>query len=247
MNTLTLGRDNRTHMYPAPETSRLAGNGMRDLLHDTALLVTSLSAGGTVRDAASFRERCGQLVDQLTDALSSRNCPEDVKCEALLAQCGLLDEVALRYLPGEGRTAWETHPMQVERFSIHDAGRRVIDNVEARLHESSPDVELLEYYAAILGMGFMGRTVREGDAKRTALIAALDTRLQALRADVDQPFLTETTGLRIPTGLRRLAPWLLVALACIVAIVVWIASNRTVDTQLAQIVPVKTHSEAIQR
>ncbi|MBB5409228.1 type VI secretion system protein ImpK [Paraburkholderia sp. HC6.4b] len=220
---------------------------MRDLLHDTALLVTSLSSGGAVRNAARFRGRCSQLADQLTDELAHRDCPEDVKREALLAQCGLLDEVALRYLPGEDRTAWETHPMQVERFSIYDAGRRVIDNVEARLHESSPDVELLEYYAAILGMGFMGRTVRESDAKRTALVAALDTRLQALRADVDHPFLTDTAGLRISSGLRRLAPWLLVALACIVAVAVWIAGSRVLDTQLAQIGPVKAKIEVSQR
>jgi type VI secretion system protein ImpK len=247
MNTFTLGRDSRTRTYPAPDPGRLAGGAMRDQLHGTALLVTSLSSGGTVRDAARFRERCRQLVDQLADALARRDCPEDVKREALLAQCGLLDEVALRYLPGEARSAWETHPMQVERFSIYDAGRRVIDSVEARLHESSPDVELLEYYTAILGMGFMGRTVREGDARRVALIAALDTRLQALRADVDQPFLTDTAGLRISSGLRRLAPWLLVAVACIVAVGVWMAGSRVLDTQLAQIIPVKANSGAIQR
>lgn len=247
MNSLTLGRDKRTHTYPSPEIDGLASGGMRDLLHDTALLVTSLSSGGTVRDAALFRERCRQLVDQLADELARRDCPEDVKREALLAQCGLLDEAALRYLPGEDRTAWETHPMQVERFSIYDAGRRVIDNVEARLLESSPDVELLEYYASILGMGFMGRTVRETGAKRTGLVAALDTRLQALRAEVEQPFLTYTAGLRISSGLRRLAPWLLVALACIVAAAVWIAGSGVLDTQLAQIASVKTTIKASQR
>lgn len=248
MNTLKQGRDNRTHTYPVSETGRLASSDMRYLLHDTALLVTSLSSGGTVRDAARFRERCRQLVDQLADALARHDCPEDVKHEALLAQCGLLDEVALRYLPVEFRSAWETHPMQVERFSIYDAGRRVIDSVEARLHESSPDVELLEYYVAILGMGFMGRIVREGDARRVALIAALDTRLQALRADVvDQPFLTDSTGLRISSGLRRLAPWLLVALACIVAVAVWIAGSRLLDTQLAQIAPENAKNGASQQ
>jgi type VI secretion system protein ImpK len=247
MNTLTLGRDNRTHTYPASETGLLAGGGMRDLLHDTALLVTSLSSGGTVRDAARFRERCRQLVDQIADALARRDCPEDIKREALLAQCGLLDEVALRYLQDEARSAWEAHPMQVERFSIYDAGRRVIDSVEARLHDSSRDVELLEYYAAILGMGFMGRTVREGDARRVALIAALDTRLQALRADVGQAFLIDTAGLRVASGFRRLAPWLLVALACIVAVTVWVAGSRMLDTQLAQIAPLKAKIEASQR
>jgi type VI secretion system protein ImpK len=247
MNTLTLERNTLTPMQPASGTGHLVGASMRDLLHDTALLVTSLSSGGTVCDAARFRERCRQLVNQFAEALARRDCPEDVKREALLAQCGLLDEVALRYLPGDARSAWEPHPLQVERFAIHDAGTRVIDSVEARLRDSSNDVELLEFYVAILGMGFMGRTVREGNARRIELIAALHQRLQALRANVDSPFLADTAGLRMATGLQRLAPWLLVALACIAAVGVWMAGSRALDMQLAHIVPAQANIGAVQR
>jgi type VI secretion system protein ImpK len=239
MSTLTLGHDKRTHTNPVPDVARRAGEGMRDLLHDTALLVTSLSSGGTVQDAARLRERSAQLVDQLADALARLDYPEEVQREALVAQCGLLDEMALRHLPGNTRTAWESHPMQVERFSIYDAGRRVIDAVETHLHESSPDVELLEYYAAILAMGFIGRHAREGEAKRAALISALDARLRTLRETVDEPFLTDRAGLRRFGRFRRLAPWIIVISACLVAIVVWIEGSRVLDTQLAQIAPTR--------
>jgi type VI secretion system protein ImpK len=235
MITLTLGREKRTYTNPASDVARPNGEGMRDLLHDTALLVTSLSSGGTVEDTARFRERCTQFVDQLADALTRRSYPENVQREALIAQCGLFDEMALRHLPANARTAWELHPMQVERFSIYDAGRRVIDCIEAHLQESSPDAELLEYYAAILAMGFVGRYAIEGETKRAALIAALDAQLQALHETMDEPFLTDSAALRLSGGFRRFALWIMVIFACLVANVVWIAGSRFLDSQLAPI------------
>lgn len=239
MITLKLGRDTRSSTITAPEVVPPTGGDMRELLQPTALLVTTLSSGGTVKDSVWFRVRCNECVEQFADALARRAYPEDTQHEALVAQCGLLDEMALRYLPTDARTAWELHPMQVERFAIYDAGRRVIDRVEAHLHESVPDVELLECYAAILSMGFIGRYAREGEAKRAALMATLDARLQALRSSVDEPFLTDTAGLRLSAGFARFAPWIIASAGCLVAIGVWIAGSRVLDTQLAQIVPAK--------
>lgn len=239
MSTLTLGRDERTHIHSVPDVACRAGESMRDMLRDAGLLVTSLSSGGAIQDAARFRERCAQLVDQLADSLTRLGYPEDVQREALVALSGLLDEMALRHLPGNARISWESHPMQVERFSMYDAGRRIIDAIEARLHASSPDVELLEYYAAILAMGFVGRYAREGEAKRAALISALDTRLQTLRESVDEPFVTDRAGLRLYGGFRRFAPWIIVIAAWLVATGVWIMGNRTLDAQLAQHAPAK--------
>lgn len=239
MSTLISGRDERLPMNPAsssaPDGALRAGAGMRDLLHDTALLVTSLSCGGTVHDARQFSERCALLVEQLADVLARRGEPENVRREVLIAQCGLLDEVALRYLPTEARAAWERQPLQVQRFSIYDAGRRVIDSIETQLHAASPDVGLLEFYAAILGLGFIGRYAREGETKRAALIAALDTKLQTLRSSTDETFLTRATGAGLSGGIRRLAPWIIVLLAGVIAVVLWIGGNRRLDTQFAQL------------
>lgn len=245
MITLTPGRSRRPPTNPVSGIARSAGVGLRDLLHDTALLVSSLTSGGTVQNAARFRERCQLLVEQFADALTRENRSADVQHEALMAQCGLLDEVALRHLPDDARTAWELHPIQVERFSIYDAGRRVVDAVEAHVHQPSPDVELLEFYAAILALGFVGRYAREGETKRAALIAALDTRLQALRTTVDEPFVTDATGLRLSRGFRRLAPWIPVVLGCLVVVAVWTVGSRKLDTQITQIVPAKVKTGGI--
>nr|WP_112177666.1 DotU family type IV/VI secretion system protein [Paraburkholderia unamae] len=212
---------------------------MRDLLQDTALLVTTLASGGIVQNTTTFRDRCRQLVDQFSEALARRDMPEEVQREALVAQCGLLDEMALRHLSSEARTDWELHPMQVERFSIHDAGRRVIDRVETHLHESSPDVDLLECYAAILGMGFVGRYALEGEAKRAALIAALNARLESMRPYTEVPFHSEASGTLLSGNAHRLLPWIAVALACLTAVTVWVLGSRVINTQLAHIAPAK--------
>ena len=192
-----------------------------------------------MQNATTFRERCRQLVDQFSEALARHDIPEDVQREALVAQCGLLDETALRHLSSEARSDWELHPMQVERFSIHDAGRRVIDRVETHLHESSPDVDLLECYAAILGMGFVGRYAVEGEAKRATLIAALNARLESMRPYTEVPFHSESSGTLLSSDAHRLLPGITVALACLVAVTVWVVGSSEINTQLAQIAPAK--------
>ncbi|POR55058.1 type VI secretion system protein ImpK [Paraburkholderia eburnea] len=212
---------------------------MRDLVHNTALLVTSVASGGTVRNPEQLRKRCGQNISQFADALAQRDYPEDIRREALLAQCALLDEMALRYLPTEARNAWEQRPMQVERFSIHDAGRRVIDSIEAHVREAAPDVELLEYYAAILGLGFVGRYALDGQAKRAALIASLHARLETLRQCVEEPFVTDRSGHRLSSSAGRFAPWIPVALAGLAAVAIWVMGSRAIDTQLVHIAPAK--------
>lgn len=239
MMTLTLGRDTRSSSIPAPDASRAANVGVRDMLHDTALLVTTLASGGTVQNATTFRERCRQLVDQFSEALVRRDVPEEVRREALLAQCGLLDEMALRHLSSEARADWELHPMQVERFSIHDAGRRVIDRIESHLHEASPDFDLLECYTAILGMGFVGRYALGGESKRAALITALNVRLESIRPHTEVPFRSEASGMPLTSGMHRLLPWIMAGLACLVAATVWVVGSRAINTQLAEVMPAK--------
>lgn len=212
-----------------------AGGGIRELLRDTALAVTSFAAGGTVKDAAAFRDRCRQLIGNFSDALTRRGYPEDVRQEAMIAQCGLLDETALREFDENARSGWELKPLQVEHFRLHDAGERVIGCIEARLGEASPNADLLECYSAILGMGFVGRFARDGEAKRAELVAALNARLQELRPAVGQPFIADRAGRRLSGWFYRLSPWAIAGLACIAAVAVWGVWNVALDAQFAQL------------
>jgi type VI secretion system protein ImpK len=220
-------------------TGRVSGEGIRDLLRDTALLVTTLARGGLVQDPAELRQRCKQLIEHFANALEQRGFPDDVREEALIAQCGLLDETALRYLPTECRSGWELKPLQVERFNMHDAGERLFERLEQRMREPSPQVHLLECYSAILGMGLVGRYAREGEAKRTALIAALNAQLEKLRPTSERPFTTDRTGRRFSDCFYRLSPWAIAGLACVAAAVVWVVWATALDLHLAHLMPAK--------
>ncbi|WP_028225445.1 DotU family type IV/VI secretion system protein [Paraburkholderia ferrariae] len=239
MTTLTPGRNPAALLGASPGAGRVNGSGMRDLLRDTALLVTSIGSGGTIPDAAKFRERCRQLIQHFSDALERRGYPDDIRNEALLAQCGVLDETVLRHLPAESRASWELTPLQVERFRIHDAGEQVMARIEARLRETPAHADLLECYAAILGMGFRGRYARDGQARLAELGAALDARLATLRPSAGRPFMTDHAAHRFSDWLYRLSPWAMAGLACLAAAAVWGTWSVTLDTQLANVAPAK--------
>ncbi|MBG0881272.1 DotU family type IV/VI secretion system protein [Burkholderia sp. 9775_39] len=215
-------------------------DGIRDLLRDTALLVTTLATGGHTQDPIALRERCKQLVEQFASALEGRGFPDDVRSEALIAQCGLLDEAALRHLPTDSRSGWEQKPLQVEQFNLHEAGERVFERLDARLREPSPPVSLLECYAAILGMGFVGRYAREGEAKRKELIASLNAKLETVRSTSDCPFITDHAGRRLSDWFYRLSPWAIAALALVAASIAWGIWSTALDVQLAHLVAAKT-------
>lgn len=239
MKTLNSDRHAAALINSQPGIHRVAGTGIRDLLRDTALLVTTLAPAGHAPDAAVLRDRCRELIDQFSNALERHGYPDDVRQEALVAQCGLLDETALRHLPAESRAGWELNPLQVERFNLHDAGERVFDRLDARMREASPRVDLLEGYSAILGMGFVGRYAREGEAKRTALIASLNAQLEKLHSSADRPFVADRAGRRLTDWFYRLSPWAIAGLACATAVIVWSMWTAALDIQLAHLVPPK--------
>jgi type VI secretion system protein ImpK len=239
MNALTRSRNEAALLDGAPGASRASREGIRDLLRDTALLVTSLTPGGHTDHASEFRNRCGLLIANFSNALERRGYPDDVRREALIAQCGLLDEVALRYLPAESRAGWELKPLQVELFSLHDAGERVFEQLEARMREASPHIDLLECYAAILSLGFIGRYARDGEARRLALTTSLHAQLEQLRPAATRAFIADRPGRRLSDWFHRLSPWAIGGLACVAAAIVWLVWSTALDAQLAQLVHTK--------
>jgi type VI secretion system protein ImpK len=177
--------------------------------------------------------------------LERRGYSADVSHDAVMAQCALLDETALRYLSTDIRAGWELAPLQVGRFNLHDAGERVFERLEARMREAAPHVDLLECYAAILGIGFTGRYAREGEAKRVALMSSLNAQLEKLRPSTDRPFVVDRTGRRLSDLVYRLSPWAVAALACLVAVVVWGTWSAALDLHVAQLAPQLAPTKAL--
>lgn len=213
-----------------PLTKRAASLGMRECLRETALQVSLMSQGGTAQ--GDVRGRCLELVLEFEQALDLRQVPLDVRDEAVYAQCALLDEVAMSNLPPEDRGKWEAHPLQVARFGNYDAGERVFDQLNARMRETPLNAELLQCYAAILGLGFRGRYVREGDAARKVLIMSLQSLLAKLQPASDQSFIIDKTRTRT---WFRLSPWAAAVTMCIAAVCVYVICSQALDDQLAHL------------
>jgi type VI secretion system protein ImpK len=237
MSTLTPARSKTALMGGFATANRSSASGIRDLLHDTALLVTRLSEGGHTEDAGTLRQRCQQLMASFSAALDQRGFAADVREDAEVAQCGLLDEAILRNLSAENKPVWDAQPLQVERFGNHDAGERVFERLGQRMREASPNVALLECYSAVLGMGFMGRYAREGEAKRSVLIASLNAQLEQLRPVAGRPFFADRTGRRLADWFYRLSPWAIAGLACVAAAVIWLSWAQVLDVQIAHLAP----------
>jgi predicted component of type VI protein secretion system len=105
--------------------------GMRDLLRDSALLVTALTTGASEKHFATLRSECKTLVAQFDASLERRNFTVDVRTDAIVAQCALLDETALRHLHDNDKANWISEPLQVERLAHHS------ENVVATYHQDS--------------------------------------------------------------------------------------------------------------
>lgn len=258
MSTLTPARGETSPMGEFNTANHPSAGGIRDLLRDTALLVTRLSEGGHTEDPAALRQRCKQLMTGFSTALDQRGFAADVCEDAEYAQCGLLDEAVLRNLSAENKPVWDAQPLQVERFGKHDAGERVFERLQQRMREASPNVALLECYSAVLGMGFMGRYARAGEAKRAALIVSLNTQLEKLRPEgsplggrpegsplggrpiAGRPFFADRTGRRLSDWFYRLSPWAIAGLACVAAVAIWLMWAQVLDAQLAHLAPTAT-------
>jgi type VI secretion system protein ImpK len=229
-----------------------AGSSIRALLRDTALLVTSLAQDGKREPVEALRDDCVKQVREFAAALEQHRVPVDVQQDALLAQCGLLDETVLRQLSDSERARWEARPLQVEHFGRHDAGTYVFERIAARQREPQPNADLLEAYAAILGLGFTGRyAARRGlpsdahvgeNANDTLerVTSELAARLQRLGRGNHRAFVTEHGKRRIADWFYRLSPWAIAALGVVVAAIVFAVWNGLLAVQLSRLIAAKS-------
>jgi type VI secretion system protein ImpK len=215
------------------------GPDIRALLADTALLVSTLKAGGEIGTVADLRGRCMTYIRSLSDALERSSAPTGVRQDVMLAQCALIDESVLAGLKGDARSEWDSTPLQVERFHRHDAGSYVFERLEDRMRESAPDAELLEAYAAILGLGFNGRYMLDPEG-RQQVVAALDAMLVRLGRGTQAAFTADRSRARMGDWFRRLSPWSMLALGCIAAGVVYAVWNGTLSVLVSSLQHVKS-------
>jgi len=214
-------------------------SSIRARLRDTALEVSMLARDDAAeRSVVELREQWLKLVDNFDQALRAKHVRDDVREDAVYAQCGLLDETALRYLSDDERSDWDVQPLQVERFGNHDAGARIYERIEIRRRETRPYVPLLECYATVLGLGFQGRYEHDNQCARLDLIAALDTQIGQAKPQPNS-FVIDMTKTNWLDRLRHQSPWFIAGTGSVLAILIWIALDNSLDLQLVNLPRVK--------
>jgi type VI secretion system protein ImpK len=208
---------------------------MRALLRDTALEVSMLGNGDSATQSAfDLRESWMTLVENFDEALRAQHVPDNVREDAVYAQCGLLDETALRYLPGNERSEWDEQPLQVELFGNHDAGERVYERLDIHMREIPTNTRLLECYAIVLGLGFLGRYAHDGKHHRDELLSALNERIGRVSPRACGLVINTVGGTQLDRILR-LSPWVIAGIGCVVAALLWIGFAHSLNVQLANL------------
>ncbi|WP_322028909.1 DotU family type IV/VI secretion system protein [Paraburkholderia sp. J76] len=210
------------------------------LLRNTALETSQLAQGAATNDVEDLRAQCRKLTDDFAAAVDARKVPVDVARDALYMQCGLLDEMVLAHLPLESRQLWEATPLQVERYGEHDAGEQVYSRLAVRMRETPPNVELLECYATVLGLGFQGRYAREGASQRAAIIRSLNERLAKLTPSEDSGLIVDAARTSRFDWFYRLSPWAIAGLVCAAGAIVFVLIGKGLDLQVSHLLAAKT-------
>jgi type VI secretion system protein ImpK len=210
------------------------------LLRNTALEIAQLAQGARTDDVEDLRALCEKLTEDLASALQARKVPVDVARDALYMQCALLDETVLACLPAQSRPLWAATPLQVERYGEHNAGEQVYSRLAARMREAPPNVDLLECYATVLGLGFQGKFAREGASQRAAIMRSLDERLAKLSPSGASELVVDATRTPRFDWFYRLSPWAIAGLVCATGAVVFVLIGQGLDLQVLHLLQAKT-------
>lgn len=132
---------------------------IRSAMRDTALTVSSLSAGAQPESPTTWYEYCKNLVEKFQTNLSEQNYSAEEIAKLSYAQCALLDEIALKYLQGAARETWELEPLQVHFFQSYHAGDVLCNWIEELCQSNQPNVKIAEGYLSVINLGFRGRYV----------------------------------------------------------------------------------------
>ena len=204
----------------------------------TALAVSSISAGFSPDHFVSRYAHCHILIQALNAKLAELGWEEADIEEGSYAQCGLLDEVALRTLKGNDREVWERNPMQVCFFQSYNAGDILCDRIES-LCKNHKDASPLvaETYLSVINLGFRGRYVLDEDALHTAQeqLKKITPAFPSNAVSEDgKLFYIDQKGMPLKKAFSLRPSWLLVG-SIVVATVAYFAFRYYLDGLVEQI------------
>ncbi|KAF3998067.1 DotU family type IV/VI secretion system protein [Glaciimonas immobilis] len=146
---------------------------LRTMLLDTGLLLALLSQQAEILSIEMWRLRLFGMVEQLRTRMREAGYDQVSIDEASYAQCALLDEIALRYLPDRERCEWQSESLEMHFFGTSEAGTLIFDRINALLLMDTPQLGRIALYDYVLGLGYGGRYPDRADPERQRLVAGL--------------------------------------------------------------------------
>ena len=145
----------------------------RRLLFDIGLQVTMLAQKSEILSADCLRSRCAGLIEQLRKNMRDAEYDQALIEEASYAQCGLLDDIVVRYLSDIQQSEWQSAPLEMHFFNSSNAGYNIFVRINRLLLETNPSQERIALYDLVLRLGFRGRYADEDESERHKLILQL--------------------------------------------------------------------------
>lgn len=209
------------------------------LLRDTALKIVLLAQHAEPTSVEHLTTECLKLIATFDHALEHRNVADDVRHEAVYAQCGLIDELVMRNLPENVKLGWAASPLHFALFQHRDAGERIYESLASRMGQITPNLALLECYSVILHLGFNGRYKQTDDKERIALMTRLDAQIETLlsthrrdqyiniNAD-EKKHVYQGVGLLSST----MSPWALAGITAVATLLLYFLMGQSLDELL---------------
>jgi len=205
--------------------SRLA-----ELYGDVFAVIVQLRSTDQYGDPDRLRERLNDLLAEAEKRAAAAGAPpEDIK-DATFAVVAFLDEAILSS-EWPQKTAWMSRPLQLDRFQRYDAGEFFFHRVKAVL-EQPHRAEVLEMYYLCMTLGFKGQYQIHGqDELRNLVERAHDvlSRAPGMTAPALAPRGTPREALS-GDGTRNIPPWMLLALAAAVALLVYLGMSLYISS-----------------
>lgn len=202
---------------------------MRALLRATTLKVSLLAQHAMPDSIELLGAECLKLVAEFDRALEHRGVADDIRHEAVYAQCALIDETVTCHLSENTKLKWFDSPLHFALFQYRDAGERIVESLKARMSETPPDLDMLECYSIILNLGFKGRYMNINDKERIALITALNKQIDTLRSTQNHPLILDPSGRRRFECFYQVSPWVLAGLTIVATLLLYLLMGATLD------------------
>ena len=190
----------------------------RGLLLDISLQVTMLAQQTGILSADCLRSRYAGLIEQLQNNMRNAKYDQAFIEEASYAQCGLLDDVAVRFLSDAQQSEWQSARLEKHFFNSTNACDNIFVRINRLLLETNPSPELIFLYDLVLRLGFRGRYAREDEPERQKLILQLG-RYTHSTVKSAAPINSKESCYSVCIPALRLLRWSALGIVC--SIVLW--------------------------